>query len=1361
MKTSYKWKVSFLILYILINLVVINFSYAQPVDSVNALLVAKNFYISSLSQGNQMHLKSISIQNLEFYLAHKENDNLGKNNLKNTSQTLPLYYIFNVKGKNGFVIVSGDQRIPAILGYSFTGEFSENDQPPAYRAWMNSYKEQIKYAIQNNLTAKPETSEEWTKYSSTVELKNYGPPNAVAPLITTLWSQGCYYNDLCPVDSRSGQCNHVWAGCSAVAMAQIMKYWNYPSTNNPIPGYTDAINTDENGNPIANSSYGWMPNLGATTYNWAQMPDALSSSSSSTARNAVSTLVYHCGVSIQMNYGPYGSGAWPTNDVFVNYFKYSSGIQFLNKQNYSTTDWSNLLRTELDNSRPIIYYGFNNVSDNNWGSGHAFVCDGYQNTDYFHFNWGWGGNSNGYYYLNDLTPSIYVFNYHQYAHVGIAPEEDNTNLIAHYPLLSDGIDITGQNSPMTLRNAPFQNGGVYCNGIYDLDFPTTGCKVMTPSRINGFNINSFTISMDFMITQLFSSTTYSHPVFIGGTSSRWIGFCHYYEAGLEKVSFLTNNSDYTKTQTSISLNQWHNAKIVYKDNVVYVYMDDILIATKSAILNSSGDYNVGATNYSNATVFKGYLKNLKVYSTPSSAVVTLTVNAAAVNASIGSAGENDWYKFQTGTAGTYTMQTYGSTDMYMYLYQSDQTTLIEEDDDDGDGNNSLITRSLSANTWYYVKTKAYSASATGNYSIDVKTAATNIVTLTVNAAAVNASIGSAGENDWYKFQTGTAGTYTMQTYGSTDMYMYLYQSDQTTLIEEDDDDGDGNNSLISRSLSANTWYYVKTKAYSASATGNYSIDVKTAATNIVTLTVNAAAVNASIGSAGENDWYKFQTGTAGTYTMQTYGSTDMYMYLYQSDQTTLIEEDDDDGDGNNSLITRSLSANTWYYVKTKAYSASATGNYSIDVKTAATNIVTLTVNAAAVNASIGSAGENDWYKFQTGTAGTYTMQTYGSTDMYMYLYQSDQTTLIEEDDDDGDGNNSLITRSLSANTWYYVKTKAYSASATGNYSIDVKTAATNIVTLTVNAAAVNASIGSAGENDWYKFQTGTAGTYTMQTYGSTDMYMYLYQSDQTTLIEEDDDDGDGNNSLISRSLSANTWYYVKVRAYSASATGNYSIDVKTEATNVVTLTVFAAAVNASISSAGENDWYKFQTVNGGPWVYIVQTQGSLDTYMYLYDSDQTTLLDSDDDDGEGLNAMISRQDYPFGWYYVKVKAYSSTATGSYSIGLTGQWPDVAAIKEIKDNANAIGEDSLVHKNISLNVFPNPTSDMICVIMNGNSDNILRLEIISPTGQQVFMKPLETNQQINEIIDVQDFPSGLYFVRIVTSGKIITSKFIKN
>ena len=171
-----------------------------------------------------------------------------------------------------------------------------------------------------------------------------------------------------------------------------LKYWEYPSQGTGFHSY----NEDDYGTISAN--------FGSTTYQWSSMPNNISSSN-----NAVATLMYHCGVSVDMNYSPQVSGAYVitaqspvthcSEYAFTTYFGYDNSVQGVERANYTTDSWIQLLKTELDAGRPIEYAGFGS------GGGHAFVCDGYDNNDYFHFNWGWGGYYDGYFLIDALNPS--------------------------------------------------------------------------------------------------------------------------------------------------------------------------------------------------------------------------------------------------------------------------------------------------------------------------------------------------------------------------------------------------------------------------------------------------------------------------------------------------------------------------------------------------------------------------------------------------------------------------------------------------------------------------------------------------------------------------------------------------------------------------------------------------------------------------------------------------------------------------------------------------------------------------------------------------------------------------------------------
>ncbi|HZV70683.1 MAG TPA: thiol protease/hemagglutinin PrtT [Saprospiraceae bacterium] len=292
------------------------------------------------------------------------------------------FYVFNFN--NGFVIVSGDDCVLPVLGYSNEKEFRVKPMVSSMTKWLENYKAQIRYAIVNHLPATTEITNSWEELKgNNGTIHPSTSRNSVDPLLQTTWDQPSPYNALCPGGSVTG--------CVATAMAQIMKYWNYPATGQGFHSFN-------------HNNYGTLSaNFGSTTYQWGSMPNSISSSN-----NAIATLMYHCGISVDMEYSPESSGAWviensPTPEAnseyaFKNYFSYDNSLHGIQRENYSDAQWENLLKTELNASRPILYDGFGN------GGGHCFVNDGYDNNDFFHFNWGWSGYYNGYFESSALNP---------------------------------------------------------------------------------------------------------------------------------------------------------------------------------------------------------------------------------------------------------------------------------------------------------------------------------------------------------------------------------------------------------------------------------------------------------------------------------------------------------------------------------------------------------------------------------------------------------------------------------------------------------------------------------------------------------------------------------------------------------------------------------------------------------------------------------------------------------------------------------------------------------------------------------------------------------------------------------------------
>ena len=323
------------------------------------------------------------------------------------------FHIFNTP--NGFVIVSADDCATPILGYSNEGRFDTEKIPIQMQDYLQGFVEEIQYGIENHLEADGKTIREWEMVKATGHLMSNRSNRAVDPLLTSEWGQNCYYNAMCPED-EGGYCGHAVTGCVATAMAQIMRYWGYPENGIGSHSYI----------PESHPEYGTLTaDFGATTYQWSDMPNTLSSSN----YDAVATLMYHCGVSVNMDYGPRGSGAWSVNvrGALTNYFDYSNEMSYEGRSSYTIASWKAKLKDCIDLGRPVYYSG-------STGSvAHVFICDGYDMYDMFHINWGWTGSSNGYFAIGALNVSgglsYYEFNTGNNALFNIHPQGDATNYV--------------------------------------------------------------------------------------------------------------------------------------------------------------------------------------------------------------------------------------------------------------------------------------------------------------------------------------------------------------------------------------------------------------------------------------------------------------------------------------------------------------------------------------------------------------------------------------------------------------------------------------------------------------------------------------------------------------------------------------------------------------------------------------------------------------------------------------------------------------------------------------------------------------------------------------------------------------------
>ena len=287
------------------------------------------------------------------------------------------YYVFNTQQTNrGFVIVAGDDRVPPILGYSDSGTFDAADVPEAMQEWLDGYALQIK-AISEGAPAESRDVQR----------------SAIEPMLPVRWGQGMPYSVLLPHINGSENA-HAYVGCVAVAMAQVMAYWQYPPRpTKTIPGYTS-----NSGKTYAVT----MPSLSPMDFDWENMQDTYyTNDSTSVESQAVSNLMLYSTTAMKSNFGLTSTGSYTRNipGVLISYFGYKNSAHYIYRENFSTQAWEDTIYAELAAGRPVAYGG------NKQSAGHAYVCDGYDGEGRFHINWGWAGKSNGYFLLNLLNPS--------------------------------------------------------------------------------------------------------------------------------------------------------------------------------------------------------------------------------------------------------------------------------------------------------------------------------------------------------------------------------------------------------------------------------------------------------------------------------------------------------------------------------------------------------------------------------------------------------------------------------------------------------------------------------------------------------------------------------------------------------------------------------------------------------------------------------------------------------------------------------------------------------------------------------------------------------------------------------------------
>jgi len=369
-KLNYMKKIYTIISLLLLAL----YASANPVSKELAKKVAINFFSAK---------KSSAIDTFQV-----------TNTYTHFDESKEAFYIFSFP-KGGFVIVSADDEANPIIGYSITSPTTKKIDNPVILSRFDWYAKQVSNAAKSKYS-KIDVKAEW---KSILDGKISKGTETIGPLLQTTWDQSPYYNQLCPPATPTG--------CVATAMSQIMRYHNWPNSGNGSHNYT-------------HTTYGIQSaDFSSTTYEWSVMPNSLSSGNTSQEKLAIATICYHAGVSVDMNYAEDGSGAFSQDVLYAltSYFKYDpTTINITYFDANQQTSWVNQLKSEIDAGRPVFFSG----SSTNDG-GHAWICDGYDDYNKFHINWGWGGYYNGYFSVTSMKPGTYNFSENNSIITGIKP----------------------------------------------------------------------------------------------------------------------------------------------------------------------------------------------------------------------------------------------------------------------------------------------------------------------------------------------------------------------------------------------------------------------------------------------------------------------------------------------------------------------------------------------------------------------------------------------------------------------------------------------------------------------------------------------------------------------------------------------------------------------------------------------------------------------------------------------------------------------------------------------------------------------------------------------------------------------------
>lgn len=419
-----------------------------------------------------------------------------------TSQQQPAYYIFDNASDKGYMILAADDVAMPVLGYSESGSINPDDMPENLRGWLENYADEIAWAAERE--SNPNSISDGISKSGANRANSSWAP--IAPLCATKWNQNDPYNRQTPQITYRGKNRQSATGCVATAMAQLMKYHNYPAKGTGSISYTwrkysDFFNT---GSSDPYTDVTMSMDFSTVNFDWDKMLNVYDDGNY-TDENAVAVanLMKACGYSVEMDYG-LESGAVTANvgNSLKQYFGYDSGTRFHQRAFYDRDTWEEMLYNNLKNVGPIQYSGRNDFG------GHSFIVDGYAGNGYFHLNWGWGGMSDGNFLITALDPqsqgiggSVAGYNQNQGAILGAKPSDGSTQPDEPFQLaITQAMTSSVADGKLTLYSFFGNNGGASAVRIYLQFVDNTTNEVV--ANVQSLNVSEWPASLGMGFKQI-------------------------------------------------------------------------------------------------------------------------------------------------------------------------------------------------------------------------------------------------------------------------------------------------------------------------------------------------------------------------------------------------------------------------------------------------------------------------------------------------------------------------------------------------------------------------------------------------------------------------------------------------------------------------------------------------------------------------------------------------------------------------------------------------------------------------------------------------------------------------------------------